>query len=118
MDENLIKNVGALLTQSPTLFNQNNIFGGGQPQQLPNNIPSPIGFVGREDDLGKLRKYYAEGKRIFVLHGLGGAGKSELARKFIAESKNDYEAFIEIEMNGLGENALSPKDAMLSVIRA
>jgi len=48
-------------------------------------------FIGRKDILDKLRKYFdseSASQRIFVLHGLGGAGKSQLAFKFIEESKD------------------------------
>jgi len=47
-------------------------------------------FIGRKDILDKMRNYFDSeggGQRIFVLYGLGGAGKSQLAYKFIEESK-------------------------------
>jgi len=47
-------------------------------------------FIGRKDILNKLYRYFdfeSACQRIFVLHGLGGAGKSQLAFKFIEESK-------------------------------
>jgi len=42
------------------------------------------------DILDKMRSYFdseGAGQRIFVLYGLGGAGKSQLAFKFIEGSK-------------------------------
>jgi len=48
-------------------------------------------FIGRKDILDKLRRYFdseSASQRIFVLHGIGGAGKSQLAFKFIEESKD------------------------------
>jgi len=48
-------------------------------------------FIGRKDILDKLRKYFdseSTSQRVFVLHGLGGAGKSQLAFKFVEESKD------------------------------
>jgi len=49
-------------------------------------------FINRKDILDKIRSYFDEDvnnacQRIFVLYGLGGAGKSQLAFKFIEESK-------------------------------
>jgi len=47
-------------------------------------------FIGRKDILDKMRNYFdsnVAGQRVFVLYGLGGAGKSQLAFKFIEESK-------------------------------
>lgn len=110
------KNVGAVINNPTAPIYQKNIFGVESPPPLPNNIPSPKGFIGRETELSELQAAYANGKRTFVLYGLGGVGKSELARKFIENIKAGYEAFVEIEMHGLG-NSLSPRDVMLGVIR-
>jgi len=52
--------------------------------------PAVASFIGRKDILDKMRTYFdtdCASQRIFVLHGLGGAGKSQLAFKFIEESK-------------------------------
>jgi len=52
--------------------------------------PPVLSFIGRKDILDKMRSYFdtdCASQRIFVLHGLGGAGKSQLAFKFIEESK-------------------------------
>ena len=51
---------------------------------------SVASFIGRKHILDKMRAYFDTentSQRIFVLHGLGGAGKSQLAFKFIEESK-------------------------------
>jgi len=53
--------------------------------------PPPVAsFIGRKDILDKMRRYFdaeTASQRIFVLHGLGGAGKSQLGFKFIEESR-------------------------------
>jgi len=53
--------------------------------------PPPVAsFIGRKDILDKMHNYFdseGAGQRIFVLYGLGGAGKSQLAFKFMEESK-------------------------------
>jgi len=55
--------------------------------------PPPVAsFIGRKDILNKMRSYFdleSTCQRIFVLHGLGGAGKSQLAFKLIEESKGE-----------------------------
>src|ERR1700722_2273572 len=59
------------------------------PKRCP--PPSPV-FTGRQDILSKMRKYFStnSGKRhVFVLHGLGGAGKSQIAFKFVEECQVD-----------------------------
>jgi len=63
-------------------------------QDIPERklCPLPVtSFIGRRHILDKLHRYFdseSASQRIFVLHGLGGAGKSQLAFKFIEESKD------------------------------
>ena len=49
---------------------------------LPNSISLISGFVGRKDYLDDLRESYQNGTRCFVLHGIGGVGKTSLALEF------------------------------------
>ncbi|KAJ7104960.1 P-loop containing nucleoside triphosphate hydrolase protein, partial [Mycena epipterygia] len=69
-----------------------------QVTQNINSCPPPSRiFHGRETILAKMHKYYAEytGKqRIFLLHGLGGAGKTQIALKFIEESSQFSDVFL------------------------
>jgi hypothetical protein len=49
-------------------------------------------FTGRHDILTQMREYFSTnpGKRhVFVLHGLGGTGKSQISLKFIEECQID-----------------------------
>ncbi|EKM82275.1 hypothetical protein AGABI1DRAFT_124759 [Agaricus bisporus var. burnettii JB137-S8] len=54
------------------------------------HCPPPVEFFkGREEILDKMRKYFELGgdsRRVFVLHGLGGSGKTQIALKFVKES--------------------------------
>ncbi|KAJ7678366.1 P-loop containing nucleoside triphosphate hydrolase protein [Mycena rosella] len=62
-----------------------------------NNCPPPSKiFHGREMVLTQMHQYYAEGthQRIFLLHGLGGAGKTQIALKFIEESSRFSDVFL------------------------
>ncbi|KAF8596373.1 FabD/lysophospholipase-like protein [Ceratobasidium sp. AG-I] len=49
-------------------------------------------FTGREDVLNQMDSYFSKGalleRRLFVLHGLGGAGKTQLALKFVHTHKD------------------------------
>ncbi|KAJ7760933.1 P-loop containing nucleoside triphosphate hydrolase protein [Mycena metata] len=59
------------------------------PQYTNNCPPASRIFQGREKILAKMQGYFAqdmEKQHIYVLHGLGGAGKTEIALKFIQES--------------------------------
>ncbi|KAJ7115203.1 P-loop containing nucleoside triphosphate hydrolase protein, partial [Mycena epipterygia] len=59
-----------------------------------NNCPPPSRiFHGRQHILQQMREYFTQktGKQdIFVLHGLGGAGKTQIALKFIEESASRF----------------------------
>lgn len=51
--------------------------------------PTPF-FTGRDDILQHMHRYFARPsrlRRIFVLFGLGGSGKSEISRKFVEEAQ-------------------------------
>jgi len=52
--------------------------------------PPVTSFIGRKAIFEKMCKYFDSeyaSQRIFILHGIGGAGKSQLAFKFTEESK-------------------------------
>ena len=76
------------------------VFNSVAPKPLPTSIqhlkkpklcPFPVlTFIGRKDILDQMSKYFApncESRHIFVLHGLGGSGKSQLAYKFLEDSQ-------------------------------
>ncbi|KAJ7119749.1 hypothetical protein C8R44DRAFT_737517 [Mycena epipterygia] len=72
------------------------------PQQI-NNCPPPSRiFHGRQTIIQQMNQYFTQttGKQdIFLLHGLGGAGQTQIALKFIAESS--YNSSIETIDTGL-----------------
>jgi tetratricopeptide (TPR) repeat protein len=84
---------------------------------LPNTIPSIAGFVGREEYLKELREAYQSGTRCFVLHGIGGVGKTALALQFAGEIAGDFEAKILVEMQGMSEKPYSGREAMFDIVR-
>ena len=53
--------------------------------------PLPVAsFTGRDEILKKMHQYFnseGEFQHVFVLYGLGGSGKSQLAFKFLEESQ-------------------------------
>ncbi|KAJ7088320.1 hypothetical protein C8R44DRAFT_844518 [Mycena epipterygia] len=63
------------------------------PQQNNNCLPPSKIFHGRQIILQQLHEYFTQttGKQdIFLLHGLGGAGKTQIALKFIAKSTSNF----------------------------
>jgi tetratricopeptide (TPR) repeat protein len=84
---------------------------------LPSNIPLPKGFIGREVELVALRQAKTNGKTSFVLHGISGVGKTDLALKFIEEIKADYSAHIRVDMRGLSDKPPTANGAKLEVIQ-
>ncbi|KAJ7468164.1 hypothetical protein FB451DRAFT_1369177 [Mycena latifolia] len=63
------------------------------PQSINNCLPPSRIFHGRQDILAKMHQYFTEdwGKQhIYVLYGLGGSGKTQIALKFIDESASKY----------------------------
>ncbi|KAK7012614.1 P-loop containing nucleoside triphosphate hydrolase protein, partial [Favolaschia claudopus] len=53
--------------------------------------PLPVpSFTGRQDTLDEIHQYFAQdrgSRKVFVLHGLGGSGKSQLAFKFAQQAQ-------------------------------
>ncbi|KAI2623161.1 hypothetical protein GGR54DRAFT_629751 [Hypoxylon sp. NC1633] len=53
-------------------------------------------FVGREDELRRMHEILREGgqRRTAILHGLGGMGKTQLAREYIKRHRTQFSAMI------------------------
>ncbi|KAJ7463223.1 hypothetical protein FB451DRAFT_1494065 [Mycena latifolia] len=67
---------------------------GPQVFQPINNCPPPTRiFHGRRTILDQMHQYFSQNismQDIFVLHGLGGAGKTQIALKFIEEAASQF----------------------------
>ncbi|KAK7002470.1 hypothetical protein R3P38DRAFT_1734320 [Favolaschia claudopus] len=54
--------------------------------------PLPVrSFTGRQETLQEIHQYFAEAqgtRLVFILHGLGGSGKSQMAFKFVQEAQD------------------------------
>ncbi|KAJ7463650.1 P-loop containing nucleoside triphosphate hydrolase protein [Mycena latifolia] len=62
--------------------------------QPANNCPPPTRiFHGRQNILDKMHQYFIQDMKkqhIFLLHGLGGAGKTQIALKFVEEATSHF----------------------------
>ncbi|KAJ7119257.1 hypothetical protein C8R43DRAFT_933933 [Mycena crocata] len=65
--------------------------------------PSRI-FQGRQMILEKMKQYFfsdSGNQNIFLLHGLGGAGKTQTALKFIADSSSHFSDIFMVDMSSI-----------------
>ena len=79
------------LDHSPDLVGQA-LKPAGQRPHVKRCPPSAQTFTGREDILVQMRQYFSndsQDQRIFVLYGLGGAGKTQIALKFVEMCQNE-----------------------------
>ena len=60
--------------------------------RLVSQMPTPRDiFQGRDGLLEQMRQSFAEGKRVLFLEGIGGIGKSELAKQYACRNQKDYD---------------------------
>lgn len=51
-------------------------------------------FDGREDCLKQINCFFAEGKRVLFLKGIGGIGKSEIAKQYALKYRKEYDTIV------------------------
>lgn len=69
-------------------------------------------FIGREDELKQIKKSFDNKKKAVFLHGFGGIGKTEIARKFAELYKKDYDVilFVKYDNNSTLQEKLDEID--------
>ena len=69
-------------------------------------------FVGREEELKKIKDSFDSKKKAVFLHGFGGIGKTEIARKFAELYKKDYDIvlFVKYDSNSTLQEKLDEID--------
>ena len=71
-------------------FQINNVAGTPAVPHLPPLKHSSTVFTGRDEYLQRLREYFSsstgEKRKSFLLHGMGGIGKTQICLKFIEEN--------------------------------
>lgn len=71
-------------------------------------------FVGREKYLAEMEKQFAKGKGPVILYGIGGIGKTALARAYIRKHQKEYDGVLFLSYN-TGLQALICDDCQLAV---
>lgn len=84
------------------------------------SIPPPAAdFTGRENELTEIMQHFENGATISGLAGMGGVGKTELARVFAHAIKSQYlDAQIEIDLKGTSLVPLAASEVMKQIIHA
>lgn len=66
----------------------------GEPYLLSDCPQSNVHFIGRQNELKEIQNAFSSGKRAVFLHGIGGIGKSEIAKKYAEIHKHEYDAIL------------------------
>src|SRR5579862_3171289 len=66
--------------------------GGSLPKHLTLSLPriDPDEIVGREEELVQLHENLHTGKKVVVVNGVGGIGKTTLARAYVTRYYEEY----------------------------
>lgn len=59
----------------------------------PSVLPKPI-FCGREKELERIKELFDSGDRVIFLQGIGGIGKTEIAKQYARRNKDDYDTVV------------------------
>lgn len=62
-------------------------------------MPKKI-FLGRDDTINEIYNYFKNGERILFLYGIGGIGKTQIAKQFVKKYKDEYDTVVFATYNG------------------
>jgi tetratricopeptide (TPR) repeat protein len=94
---------------------------GARPRAAPNTLVPPPALVGRSEELERLRQARRQAQEagqpvvLSAVHGMGGAGKTALARALADEVAEDFpDARIEVDLLGFtpGHQPRDPEDVL------
>ncbi|MGN0466730.1 MAG: NB-ARC domain-containing protein [Lachnospiraceae bacterium] len=57
-------------------------------------------FVGREEEMERIKEVFASGKQVLFLSGIGGIGKTELAKRYAYKNMQQYRNIIFVSFTG------------------
>ena len=70
-------------------------------------------FDGRDDLLEEIAACFREGERVLFLEGVGGIGKSELAKQYALRNKDDYDDVLFVTYGGSLKNLVCDPGAIV-----
>jgi tetratricopeptide (TPR) repeat protein len=71
-------------------------------------------FVGRKQELAQLKNDFAHDGIVYIVNGIGGVGKSELANKYLLDHEADYQ---HIALFELADNETSLRDTLYATLK-
>ena len=80
-----------VLKKKAEAYNQCNIT--FRLESSPSVLPKKI-FCGREEELAQIKEIFDSGERILFLQGIGGIGKTEIAKQYAKRNKAQYDTII------------------------
>ena len=80
---------GSLKKKSETIKGTINFKLESSPSVLPKRV-----FCGREEELAQIKQIFDSGERILFLQGIGGIGKTEIAKQYAKRNKVQYDTIV------------------------
>lgn len=82
--------------------------------RLVSQLPQPREiFWGREDILYQIEQLFAAGKRVLFLEGIGGIGKSEIAKQYAIRHKEEYDNVVFLTYPGSLQQLMCNPSALI-----
>ncbi len=78
----------------------------------PTIIPKKI-FVGRDNVLAEIEENFKNGENVQFLHGIGGIGKTQIAKQYAKKHKNDYDTIVYTTYNESLKNTVISENSFV-----
>ena len=79
---------------------KNLLYSGKIPPNLTNKKPGNDGFVGREKELNEVNDLMKRNDSLLLINGIGGIGKSSLAKEYLKRHYKNYNYYGFVEVSG------------------
>ncbi|HHC75323.1 MAG TPA: tetratricopeptide repeat protein, partial [Thiothrix sp.] len=99
------------INESPTNTIKHN---GTTPKYLTKLPANNEQFVGRKQELAQLENDLARDGTVYIVNGIGGVGKSELANKYLLDHVADYQ---HIALFELADSEISLRDTLYTALK-